>query len=299
MQEGAPIIIKKKKAHAHGHHGGAWKVAYADFVTAMMAFFMVMWIMGMSDQTRSMVQGYFNDPVGFMKNQPMSRTVIPLPGTPNTKIGGSGVSGSGQSEMERKEYEEALAIKKKIEEIVEQEEKTGYGKTLMEGVELTITQDGLQIEFIEKSGEVFFELGSAVIRPAARRLIARVAPILAASGRPMILDGHTDARPFPSPSYDNWDLSGDRAAALRRALKAGGVPASQIIAVRANADRVLREKQDPFHFSNRRVSVLLPYETRLRSAIGLGRVPDRRLQGMFKSPIEVAPDLPKIGPASR
>src|SRR5689334_15823960 len=83
--DGTPIIIKKKKSHGHAHHGGSWKVAYADFVTAMMAFFMVMWIMGLSDETKAQIQGYFNDPVGFVKNEPKSHSVIALKSVPTTK----------------------------------------------------------------------------------------------------------------------------------------------------------------------------------------------------------------------
>lgn len=295
MAEQQPIIIKKKKGHDHGHHGGAWKVAYADFVTAMMAFFMVMWIMGMSEETRAQVAGYFNDPMGFTPNTPMTRTVIPLPGSPNSKIGGpsSGLGARPQSEdAARREMAQARALAREIEQAISREaaQYGEAGRLLMEGVEVDITNEGVELNFIENTGEVFFKLGSAEIRPAARTLIGKLAPLLARSGRDMIIDGHTDSRPFPSSTYDNWDLSGDRAAALRRLFKAGGVTSRQILAVRANADRRLRRPDDPLHFSNRRVSVLLPFEFAAATEKGLPREElSEQVQGMFRRPVEIAP----------
>src|SRR6188472_3487021 len=108
--DATPIIIKKKKAHHAAHHGGSWKVAYADFVTAMMAFFMVMWIMGLSDDAKAQIQGYFNDPVGFVKNQPKSKSVITLPGNVKPKPG----SATGQP------YEQDHKAMKKLKENLEQ-----------------------------------------------------------------------------------------------------------------------------------------------------------------------------------
>lgn len=296
MSEGTPIIVKKKKAHAHGHHGGAWKVAYADFVTAMMAFFLVMWIMGMDAQTRSMVAGYFNDPNGFMRNLPTSRNIISAPGMPAKGKGDT----TAQSEDRRKhEADQAHSLKKKIEAaIVASAPKDGYGQELIEGVEVHVTQEGLRIEFIEKSGEVFFELGSAEIRPQARRLIGKVAPILARSKWPMEIDGHTDSRPYPSPHYDNWDLSADRASAMRRALRDAGVPSSQVLAVRAHADRELRRPGDPYHFSNRRVSLLLPFNRGAGPELPKEVLADG-VQAQFRQPLGIAPDPGPLGHRSK
>src|SRR2546421_12165067 len=109
--DATPIIIKRKKAHGHAHHGGSWKVAYADFVTAMMAFFMVMWIMGLSDETRAQIQGYFNDPIGFMKTQPRSRTVISVKGRPSNK---PGQTSQHQNQPYRDEKAQIEALKKNL-----------------------------------------------------------------------------------------------------------------------------------------------------------------------------------------
>lgn len=270
MPELQPIIIKKRKAAHHGAHSAAWKVAYADFITAMMAFFMVLWIMGLSQDVRTKVQGYFNDPFGFVKNEPMTRTVVPLPGTPNSKIGGAGVTGSGKSETSAGEIDSAKRLAEEIKRAINTGAGTGaYGQLQLEGVEVTVTSEGVQIEFLEKDGEVFFELGKARIRPAGRAVIDRIAPVLAKSGRKIVIDGHTDARPYPGTAYDNWDLSGDRAAAMRRTLRAGGVRDGQIVAVRANADRRLRRPDAPLDGSNRRVSVMLPFDWNLPSIAGL------------------------------
>ena len=259
-----PIIVKKIKAHGHAHHGGSWKVAYADFVTAMMAFFMVMWIMGLSDETRAQIQGYFNDPVGFMKNTPRSRSVIPINGSPKTKPKTDKGPSEGQIETARsmaQQEKEAEEIRKEVSHAAESGgEADADLQGILKDVEMSVTDEGLKIEFIEREGEVFFELGSAVIRPAARKLIAKIAPVLARSGKPMLIDGHTDARAFPSHSYDNWNLSGDRANALRRALCENGVSEKQLLGVRAHGATQPRKPEDPFHFSNRRVAILLPFK---------------------------------------
>lgn len=298
MSNGTPIIIKKKKGHGHGHHGGAWKVAYADFVTAMMAFFMVMWIMGMSDEARAQIQGYFNDPFGYLKNNPKTKQMVPLKGSPTTKPGLSNARGQSQLQNEKTQ---AQKIKNDLEEAIERVAASGGGggtttgaagdlKLMLEGVEISLEREGLEINLVEKNGEAFFESGSAVLRPGARAILGRIAPILAQSGRSMMIDGHTDAKPFPGKAYDNWDLSTDRAAAVRRALKAGGVRESQVLMVRGNADRKLRYPDQPYHFSNRRVSVLLPFkmggDTKI---VGPAETVKEGTQATFRKPVNIGP----------
>ena len=255
MNEGTPIIIKKKKGHGgHAHHGGSWKVAYADFVTAMMAFFMVMWIMGLSDQSRAQIAGYFNDPLGFEKNMPNSKNVINIKSAPpqdmhKVKVQDDIASDDvKQIEQEKKQLDQALVSGDlAMKEMIKQ-------------VEVTVTQEGLQIEFIESTGAVFFETGSAVVRPIAKTLVSKIAPIIAKSGRKLIIEGHTDSVKYPSETYTNWDLSADRANALRRLLVADGVSDKAVLQVRGYADTKLKKPEDPTHFSNRRVTVLLPFK---------------------------------------
>jgi chemotaxis protein MotB len=289
MNDGTPIIIKKKKVQSHGHHGGSWKVAYADFVTAMMAFFMVMWIMGMSAETRSMVAGYFNDPNGFIKNPPKSRTPFAIPGSPSPR---QGQGGDTMNMAEKSDQEEIKKIETKLEEAIGSDASL---RNLFKNMEMSITEEGLRIEFMEASGSVFFETGRAVIRPDAKRLIAKVAPLLAQSGRTMVVEGHTDAMPYAGANYDNLNLSTDRALAMKRALQGGGVTLKQIAQVRGYAANKLRKPDKPLDFSNRRVTVLIPFHVVADSTVDLpADVIKGQIEGVFRKPIEVAPDPPKI-----
>lgn len=289
MHDGTPIIIKKKKIQPHAHHGGSWKVAYADFVTAMMAFFMVMWIMGMSTETRSMVAGYFNDPKGFVKNPPKSRTPFAIPGSPSPR---QGQGGDTMNMAEKKEQEEMRAIETRLEEAISSDASL---RNLFKNVELSITEEGLRIEFMEASGSVFFETGKTVIRTDALRLIARIAPLLAQSGRKMVVEGHTDARPYVGTGYDNFDLSTDRAQAMKRALQSGGVKLAQLTQVRGYADTKLRKPESPFDPTNRRVTVLIPFKVVHDPTLDLpAEAIKSHIEGAFRRPIEVAPDRPNI-----
>jgi chemotaxis protein MotB len=281
-----PIVVVKKKVQAAAHHGGSWKVAYADFVTAMMAFFMVMWIMGMDAQTRSMIQGYFNDPMGFIKNPPKSKNAFSLPGSPATKPGKASRHGDDILDNEKEDMKEIeRQIAKELASLPELKE---LGKS----VEISLTDEGLRIELIETAGAVFFESGSAVVRPAARELVGRIGAILTKTRRKVIVEGHTDAEPFGSATYTNWDLSADRAKALRVVLTQAGVGLHQFQGVHGYADTQLKRPDDPTHFSNRRVTLLLPYSR------GLDRAKDlpvnalkEDIQGVLKLPeVQIAPN---------
>lgn len=287
MPEGVPIIIKRRKATKHPHHGGAWKVAYADFITAMMAFFMVMWIIGMDDDDRMIIQSYFKDPVGFSKNPPKTAITI----APGSHVpGGSFDPDSGESMIDR-DMESMEELRQQLEKEFEDDPEL---RELLDGhaVEINATPDGLVLEFIENemNGEVFFLLGKAVVRPQAEKVMLKIAPILANSGRPLIIDGHTDARPFPSAEYDNFDLSFERANAVRDVLRAGGVYSSQLVMIRGFADMRPRVADDPLHFSNRRVSILMPFKHREETVFGglPGDVVRESIEGMFRRPLDLA-----------
>ena len=294
----APIIVKKKKSHGHAHHGGSWKVAYADFVTAMMAFFMVMWIMGLSDDVKIQIQGYFNDPLGFMKNQPRSKSSIAMKSFPNTRPGQSQKSSLNTAKHEEEEHIKAGQIKEKIKEALQ---KSGDLKELLKNIDITITPEGLRIELLESTGSVFFESGRAVIRPDALKLIRdKMAPILSKTGHAMILEGHTDAKPYGGTNYTNWELSEDRANALRRALEDGGVTDEQVMGVRGYAAKELRVPTDPYHYSNRRVSILLPFKESKDVKVDLPKEQmSNQIQGLFHAPssLDVAQPAPIRDPA--
>ena len=286
MQEGTPIIIKRKKAHGHAHHGGAWKVAYADFVTAMMAFFMVMWIMTLSDTDRQLVQAYFEDPTGFSKTLPKSDShIVPF----DTGSRKKRETNAGNEELleEVEARGELAAVRKEIEQAIEDDPVL---KQLMQqkSIETHIDQEGLHIELIESdlNGEVFFKVGSDVVQPKATDVLAKIAPILAKTGRPIVVEGHTDSQPFTREGYDNFDLSSDRAHAVRRLLTASGVVADQIESIKGYADQKPRLLSDPAHFSNRRVTILLPFASEKSQRIM--ELPSDELkdsvEGVFRNP---------------
>ncbi|MBS1712881.1 MAG: OmpA family protein [Armatimonadetes bacterium] len=293
MQDGTPIIIKKKKGHGHAHHGGAWKVAYADFVTAMMAFFMVMWIMGMDQPTREVIAGYFKDPVGFAKNIPKTKVnLVNNTGSLMTQPGKAGPDNGKKNE---------ITMMRRVEEKVKKAVEADPGlKQLIakKGLEVKMTPEGLEIELIENetNSELFFKLGSSEVRSQAKSVLARLAPVLGATKRKMVVDGHTDARPLTRPDYDNFDLSHDRANAVRRLLVKDGCGPDQFLAVRGYAANQLRNAKDPNHFSNRRVSILLPYAFKESSIEGLPADLNREsIEGVFRMP-QVRPDEPAVKP---
>lgn len=289
MQEATPIIIKKVKKGGHGHHGGAWKVAYADFVTAMMAFFLVMWILGMSDETKEAVAAYFRDPHGFRVAPALSRASIGH--SPETLLMlRQDREPAGDGETRR--YEAAAGeVSQAAEEAIREAVQAAGGseaeyQALMDGVEIRVSEEGLLIELVESraQGELFFDLGSARIRPAGQALLRKVAPILQELGRPLMIDGHTDAHPYRGSGYDNFDLSSDRAHAVRRLLIGNGLHAERIASVRGFAATRPR-LSDPYHFANRRVSLLVPFAAQRAAALEMPAEGLREsIDGRFRLP---------------
>lgn len=254
------IIIKKKKVVGHGgHHGGSWKVAYADFVTAMMAFFMVMWIMGLSDDNKAMIQGYFNDPAGFMKNPPRTKDVVSMPGASKMSMRLPKSKGTGMGDdagLGLSEDEEARMVKdqvnKRLNGMPELQKIQGH-------VVVTASAEGLLIEFLEDVKSVFFESGSAKISAQGKKTIKAIAPFLRDTGRFMVVEGHTDRKPYAGTAYTNWELSSDRASSLRKELAANNIPNNRFREVRGFADTKLRFPDKPYAVANRRVSLLMPW----------------------------------------
>lgn len=294
MRESQPIIIKRKKVVAGGHHGGSWKVAYADFVTAMMAFFMVMWIMGLSADQRAAIAHYFNDPFSAIKSADEGGMAFGL-GFPDQQPQQSGESGGGGADSLVNKEADAKSLIDGLTAALKTLDGHPEVKALIDSIEFQATDEGLRMEFLEKNGAAFFEIGSAAIRPAAKTLIARIAPFLATSDRDIVIEGHTDSRPLHNGAYDNLDLSNDRAAAMKRALVASGVKQSQIKRLEGFGDSHLYKPSDPYHWSNRRVSVLLPWE-QVRKIMGAEpkEAMDRQVQGMFRETYQIAPPRPNV-----
>jgi chemotaxis protein MotB len=250
-----PIIIVRKKAHAHGgHHGGAWKVAYADFVTAMMAFFMVMWILGMDETVKNSIEGYFSNPIGFKKGYSSGRSPLSSGNSPGTvKTTPLRLVNRQQEEEEMKAAGEG--IKAKLME-------AGL-KQIGDRIEIVRTSEGLRIELAEgANGHEFFDVASASMTSSMKRTLEIVAQELAPLRNPIIIEGHTDAAQYAG-LYSNWELSADRANAARRVMEGAGLNSARVVEVRGMADRELRDRANPLDPSNRRITIFLPFTTSL------------------------------------
>ncbi len=247
------VIVKKKVTGGGGHHGGSWKVAYADFVTAMMAFFMVMWILGMDDRTKSAIEGYFSNPVGYRKGYGAGSSPVAV--------------GSAPTNIQRTPLRLVVrANEQKTFEHVRERimAKLAANDSLAKfnaDVEVVVTREGLRIELIESgAGDVFFPNGSARMNAATALVLQLVGAELSTLSHPIVLEGHTDAARFSADAtYTNWELSADRANAARRVLETAGVGQGRLVEVRGYADKRLRVPDDPTAPSNRRISLLLPF----------------------------------------
>jgi chemotaxis protein MotB len=248
-----PIIIVKKKGHGHGgHHGGAWKVAYADFVTAMMAFFMVMWILGMDPNVKDSIEGYFANPVGYKKGYSAGKSPLSSGNSPG-KVQTTPVRLVARQEEERALTGTGERIKSKLNE-------AGL-KAIGEQVEIVRTNSGLRIELAEgTSGRDFFEVASSTMTANMKKTLEIIAQELGGLRNPVIIEGHTDAAQYAG-SYSNWELSADRANAARRVMEVSGLDPARVVEVRGMADRELRNKADPLDPKNRRITILLPFMT--------------------------------------
>ncbi len=248
-----PIIIKRVKKGGHGgHHGGSWKVAYADFVTAMMAFFMVMWLLGMDDKTKKAVEGYFSNPVGYKQGYGSGSSPLATGSSP-AKLADAQIKVIIHRSEEKAFGEAAQKIKGKLDAA-----KSSLGSAKFE---VTVADEGLRIEMIEDgAGDTFFPSGSAAVKDGLREGIKLIAAELIPLHNAVIVEGHTDATRYGAAAgYTNWELSADRANAARRILEETGFPAARIHEVRGMADTRPRVPNDPFAAQNRRITLVLPF----------------------------------------
>ena len=261
--EQQPIIIKRKKVIAARHHGGSWKVAFADFATAMMAFFLVLWLTATaSPEQIKAVEGYFRDPVGFTEGG--SPSPVDLEGSasvvneasPNIEPGQIAISDNVvdtlSESLEQRRMEELFQeLKQRIEE----------NETLQEFKDqllIDITDEGLRIQIVDRSGRPMFDSGKAELKYYSQEILFELAKTLGSVDNRLSITGHTDATPFGGrPGYPNWELSADRANTARRALVAGGVHAQQIARVVGLSDSVLLDQNEPTAPVNRRISIIV------------------------------------------
>ena len=252
-KKGVKVVrVVRKSNHRHGHHGGAWKVAYADFVTAMMAFFLVMWISGMESNVKELIQGYFNNPLGFKRAHSTGMSPVAHEGPALSPGSARLVLLSRDSERRRMEMV--------IEQIERRLAEANFPGQLEGKIEMVLTREGLRIELVETGqDQVFFTLGSAELRPAAVRALELIADEIANLPNDIVIEGHTDGLRYGTTAYTNWELSVDRANAARRALEAAGVGGDRVVEVRGYADKQLRVVENSLDPRNRRVSLLLRF----------------------------------------
>jgi chemotaxis protein MotB len=233
------VIIRRVKKRRHGDHGGAWKVAYADFVTAMMALFMVLWLVTSSEQVKKAIGGYFNDPTGKGKEI------------------GNGLRGAGGESLAIQK-DEMDDLKEKLEQAIKSSEPF---QKINEHVVMMITGEGLRVELLEDAKGMFFKSGSAEPTQYGKDLMALLAQEIGKLPNKVTVEGHTDSKPYSGRSdYSNWELSTDRANAARRWMMSHGMRPDQVTQVRGFADESPRNPANPADDSNRRVSFIIQYQ---------------------------------------
>lgn len=240
-----PIIIVNKKVGHAAHHGGAWKVAYADFVTAMMAFFLVMWLVGQSEDIKAGVAGYFNDPANY------------------GKLKGDGVMPSSSKlrpslpDIKSEKRLELIRLRRSAENIKNVMESNPDLTNFQDQVEMEITSRGLRIQLIDKEDVMFFEVGSDNLQEHADKILSIIGRELSSLPNEIVIEGHTDARQYAGNGYTNWELSSDRASAARSVLMKNGVSNNQIFGIEGYAARFPKIVENPMDGRNRRVAIIV------------------------------------------
>ena len=269
-----PIIIKRVKKGGHAAHGGAWKIAYADFVTAMMAFFLLMWLLGStSEGDKKGIADYFASPLKVAllnggTGSGDSSSVVRGGGTDLTRTGGQVKKGDIEAKRstinlqalkEQGKQAEAARLedlKEKMREVLANNPRLA---AMRSQIRLDMTPDGLRIQIVDEQNRAMFDSGSATVKPYMRELLYEIAQVLAEVPNRLTLEGHTDAQPFSAGErgYSNWELSSDRANASRRELLAGGLPDSRMLRVQGLASSSLYDRADPLSPTNRRISIIV------------------------------------------
>ncbi|HEY4371367.1 MAG TPA: flagellar motor protein MotB [Burkholderiales bacterium] len=268
-----PIVIKRIKKVAGGHHGGAWKIAYADFVTAMMAFFLLMWLLGSTSKgDLKGIADYFNSPLKVAmqggNGSGDSSSIINGGGQDLTRQSGQVKNGenapehramnlqAAKAEFQRQERAQLEGLKQKIEAAIDANASLAQFKSQ---IRLDLTADGLRIQIVDEQNRPMFDSGSAMMKDYARDILREIGRALAGVDHKLTLSGHTDAAPFSGGErgYSNWELSADRANAARRELLASGLDEAKILRVVGLASSVPFKQTDPLDPTNRRISIIV------------------------------------------
>jgi len=299
MENNQPIIIKRVKRFGGGHHGGAWKIAFADFATAMMAFFLVLWLLSTATPEQKIaIAGYFKDPIGFSESG--TPYVIDLGGSPQL----APEKTINPEEKSEPTPDTSIQLDKdQVETMAEQVEKERLNLLLQElqnkveenpqlqkfkdQILFEITQDGLRIQIMDAENRPMFDLGSARLQPYFEDILLAMADTIKAVPNKISISGHTDAKPYSGTGdFGNWELSANRANAARRALVAGGYPDEQVARVVGYASSSLFDRTNPFNPVNRRIDIIV-----------LTKKAQRDIEGEQGKP-EAAPPAADTPPAS-
>jgi chemotaxis protein MotB len=268
-----PIIIKRVKKGGHAHHGGAWKIAYADFVTAMMAFFLLMWLLGSTTEgDKKGIADYFSSPLKIAMSGGSgsgdSNSVIKGGGDSLTSTVGQVKHGEVEAqrntinlhklkaEQMRAEIARLETLKQEIRDKLDSSEKL---RQLSSQIRLDMTRDGLRIQIVDEHNRPMFDSGSAVVKPYMRELLQAIGSVLTEVPNRLTLEGHTDSQPYSGGErgYSNWELSADRANASRRELIAGGLADDRVLRVQGLASSQPFDPADPMAPTNRRISIIV------------------------------------------
>ncbi len=288
MENNQPIIIKRVKRYGGGHHGGAWKIAFADFATAMMAFFLVLWLMSSATPEQLLaIAGYFKDPVGFSDSG--SPYVIDLGGSPEMSPNQTlnpEVQSTPAPDRVPVDADQQDAAAEQVEqdrlEMLLQELQTKINENpqlakFKDQILFEITQDGLRIQIMDAENRPMFDIGSAKLKPYFEDILLAMADTIKAVPNKVSISGHTDATPFVGNNgFGNWELSAGRANAARRALLAGGYPDQQVARVVGYASSALYDKEHPQNPVNRRIDIVVmtkKAQQRIEGAQNSGEAP--------------------------
>jgi chemotaxis protein MotB len=299
-----PIVVKRIRKVQGGHHGGAWKIAYADFVTAMMAFFLLMWLLGST--TKGELEGiaeYFKTPLKVAlqggSGSGDSSSIIQGGGRDLTRTSGQVKNGdapperktinlaAAQAELERQETLRLRDLKARVEAAIEASPTL---RAFRNQIKVELTPEGLRIQIIDEQNRPMFDVGSAILKDYTREIVREIAKVLNDVPNRISLSGHTDAKPYAGGErgYSNWELSVERANTLRRELVAGGIEERKIVRVVGLGSAVLLDRGDPFNPSNRRISVTVLNQRAEKRILDDG--PDGA------SPAEMPPGAPAAAP---
>lgn len=299
----APIIVKKIKKSGGGHHGGAWKIAYADFVTAMMAFFLLMWLLGSTSKAQKEgIAEYFKTPlkVAMMGGPAVGVTdslikntggkditekqgqVKPVDGPPGKQK--TVAIQDAKEALKKAEQAKLEDLKQKIEQTIDQSETL---KKFKSQLMLDITPEGLRIQILDEQNRPMFESSKADLQPYAREILHEIGKMLNGVENKISLSGHTDASPYPSgdKGYSNWELSSDRANSSRRELIAGGMDETKLLRVVGLASASLYDKENPFNPTNRRISLIVMNKQAEENALIDGERPAEKAADAAVNPV--------------